>query len=89
MIGVAAALASVDDAGRRDLIGLAATAHITIIPAWLGIAAVLGFPEKTILTERILGFGLNVTVLIFGALAVYAVLRLLISRRVTTLSLRD
>lgn len=82
VIGVAAALASADDAGRRELIGLAATAHISIVPAWIGIAAVLGFPEKNTLIERVLGFGLNVTVLTVGAAAVFAVLRLQISRRI-------
>ncbi|MDX5423256.1 MAG: hypothetical protein LPK14_13445 [Hymenobacteraceae bacterium] len=32
-IGVAAALGAMDDAGRRELIGLAATAHISVYPA--------------------------------------------------------
>lgn len=58
-IGVAAALASPDDAGRGELIGLAATAHITILPASLGIALVFGMPDAALLRERALGFAVN------------------------------
>jgi hypothetical protein len=43
-VGVAAGLATVDDVGRHEMIGLAATAQIAIIPAWLGLCLVLGFP---------------------------------------------
>jgi hypothetical protein len=46
IIGIAAALAAADDAGRRELIGLAATAHITILPAWFGISLTLAFPKR-------------------------------------------
>lgn len=42
IIGAAAALGSIDDAGRRELIGLAATAHISIYPAWFGLQMVFG-----------------------------------------------
>lgn len=76
IIGVAAALASTDDAGRRELIGLAATAHITVLPAWFGICLVFGFPEGRILTERLMAFGINVSTLIFAAIAVFSFLRL-------------
>jgi hypothetical protein len=38
-VGVAAGLATVDDVGRREMIGLAATAQIAIIPAWLGVVS--------------------------------------------------
>jgi hypothetical protein len=43
-VGVAAALASIDDAGRREMIGLAAAGQIGLIPVWLGIVTVLGLP---------------------------------------------
>jgi hypothetical protein len=43
-IGIAAALAAIDDAGRRELIGLAAASQIGIIPTWFGAAAVVGLP---------------------------------------------
>src|SRR5439155_4657848 len=42
-VGIAAGLATADDVGRREMIGLAATAQIAIIPAWLGLCLVLGF----------------------------------------------
>lgn len=76
IIGIAAALASADDAGRRELIGLAATAHLTLIPAWFGINLVFGFPDKHQVMERGLAFGINVGALTLGALAVYWLLRL-------------
>lgn len=56
VIGIAAALASADDAGRRELIGLAASAHLTVLPAWLGIALVFGLPEAKTVSERLLSF---------------------------------
>lgn len=37
IVGLAAALASVDDSGRRELIGLAATAHLSVVPVWIGL----------------------------------------------------
>jgi hypothetical protein len=43
-VGVAAGLASIDDAGRREMIGLAAAGQIGLIPVWLGIVTVLGLP---------------------------------------------
>ncbi|HEV7700978.1 MAG TPA: hypothetical protein VGO43_12165 [Pyrinomonadaceae bacterium] len=45
-VGVAAALASEDDAGRRELIGLAAAAQIGMIPVMLGIGLVFGTPTS-------------------------------------------
>jgi len=43
-VGVGAGFANIDDAGQRQLIGLAATAQIAVIPVWFGICAVFGFP---------------------------------------------
>lgn len=42
-IGIAAGLAAVDDAGRRELIGLAATAHLSVYPVWFGLKIIYGF----------------------------------------------
>lgn len=42
-IGIAAGLGAVDDAGRRELIGLAATAHISVYPIWFGLKLIYGF----------------------------------------------
>lgn len=71
IIGIAAGLASIDDAGRRELIGLAATAHISILPAWFGISLVSGFPDTHTTIERCMAFAINVTTLILAAVAVY------------------
>lgn len=42
-IGIAAGLAAVDDGGRRELIGLAATAHLAVYPVWFGLKFIYGF----------------------------------------------
>ncbi|HEV7332693.1 MAG TPA: hypothetical protein VGN63_16760 [Flavisolibacter sp.] len=72
-IGVAAGLGSIDDAGRRELIGLAATAHISIYPAWLGLQVVFGEAGPHKITEHLLSFLINVVTLIFAAIITYAV----------------
>lgn len=76
VVGVAAALASADDAGRRELIGLAATAHITVLPAWLGAALVFGEADATTTSERALSFAISVVTLIGAATLTYGSLRL-------------
>jgi len=76
-VGVAAGLANIDDVGRRELIGLAATAQIAIIPVWFGICFVLGFPTTTAeseITNRALGFFLNVLTLVAASLLTYILL---------------
>jgi hypothetical protein len=45
-VGIAAGLASIDDAGRRELIGLAAASQVGITPAWLGVTFIFG-PSPT------------------------------------------
>lgn len=82
IVGAAAALASADDAGRRELIGLAATAHITVLPAWFGISLIFGFPEGHVFVERFMAFCINVAALTFGAFMVFCLLRLRIPAKV-------
>src|SRR5207244_1628323 len=41
-VGVAGALATGDDVGRREMIGLAATAQVAIIPVWFGLRVISG-----------------------------------------------
>jgi hypothetical protein len=76
-VGVAAVLASVDDAGRREVIGLAATAQVAIIPVWFGISFVFGFPSSVSEPplKRATTFLTNVATIIIAALVTYAVLR--------------
>jgi hypothetical protein len=77
VVGVAAGLATADDVGRREMIGLAATAQIAIIPAWFGLCLVLGFPaiETTSPLRRVFGLLLNVIAIVVAALATYAAIR--------------
>jgi hypothetical protein len=73
-VGIAAGLASVDDVGRREMIGLAATAQTSIIPAWFGICAAFGFPGTTSRNEIIARagtFAVNVVTIIVASLATY------------------
>jgi hypothetical protein len=77
IVGVAAGLATADDVGRREMIGLAATAQIAIVPTWLGLCVVLGFPlaDGAPPTRRLLGLGFNVLAIVIASLATYAAIR--------------
>jgi hypothetical protein len=73
-VGVAGVLANIDDVGRREMIGLAATAQIAIIPVWFGISLLFGFPPTTgesEISSRALAFAVNVLTIIVTSLAVY------------------
>jgi hypothetical protein len=76
-VGIAAGLANVDDVGRREMIGLAATAQIAIIPVWFGICFIFGFPattDQSEITNRALVFLVNVLTIIVASLATYILL---------------
>lgn len=76
-VGIGAGLANSDDVGRREFLGLAATAQMAIVPAWFGISLIFGFPNTTShdeIVSRALGFGLNVLTLIVASLATYVLL---------------
>jgi hypothetical protein len=73
-VGVAAGLANIDDVGRRELIGLAATAQIAILPVWFGVCFVLGFPATTSESELIsyaISFPVTILTIIIASLATY------------------
>lgn len=75
-VGIAAVLAAVDDAGRRELIGLAATSQIAIVPVWLGINFVFGFSptlSKEEIYSRAGGLVLNALMIIVASAAAYIV----------------
>jgi hypothetical protein len=76
-VGVAAGLADSDDVGTRQMIGLAATAQLAIIPVWFGICFVFGFPptmgQKEI-TARAVTFFINTVTVVCASLAVYILL---------------
>src|SRR2546421_3241996 len=77
-VGVAGGLATSDDVGRREMIGLAATAQVAIVPTWFGVCAVFGFPaaDSTPPKQRLLGLLVNIAGMIVAAIATYAVLRM-------------
>jgi hypothetical protein len=72
-IGIAAALGTLDDAGRKELIGLAAAAHISIYPAWFGLKTVFGMSGSYEAIDHLFAFLINLLVLIFSAGIVYAI----------------
>ena len=77
LVGMAAALADADDVGRREMIGLAATAQVALIPAWLGISLVIGFSQAVDPTpppQRLLTFAVIVAAIIVASLVTYALL---------------
>ncbi len=80
-VGVAAGLATADDVGRREMIGLAATAQVAILPVWFGICFVFGFPalEGTPPGRRALSFMLNVLTIVIASFVIYGILGMKLS----------
>ena len=78
VVGVAAGLATSDDVGRREMIGLAATAQVAIVPTWLGLTMVLGLPanEAVSAKQRALSLLINIGGIIVASFATYAALRM-------------
>jgi hypothetical protein len=60
VIGVAAGLASADNTGKRELIGLTISAQTAIFAAWFGISLVFGFPEMNKTLEHVASFFVNI-----------------------------
>jgi len=58
------------------MIGLAATAQVAIVPAWLGLCWVLGFPvlEPTPPFRRFVGLLLNIGIIVLASLFTYALI---------------
>ncbi len=77
-VGVAAALATVDDVGRREMIGLAASSQVAIIPVWFGVCLVFGFPavEKLPAGKRGISLVLNIVAIALASLVTYAAMRM-------------
>jgi hypothetical protein len=71
-IGVAAGLASADDAGRRYLVGVAAAVQYAVFPVWIGVCLVRGFPAPSVVAGRLGAFAINVATISAAAVAVYA-----------------
>lgn len=75
-VGVAAALATSDDVGRREMIGLAASSQVAIIPAWLGVSLVFGFPRTGTGSpaQRSLTFLINICAIVVTSLITYVII---------------
>ena len=75
-VGVAAGLATADDVGRREMIGLAATSQIAILPVWFGICFIFGFPTLNSMppTWRALSLLVNAANIVLASMVTYAVL---------------
>lgn len=68
-IGVAAGFATTDEAGNKELIGLAATAHVSVYPAWFGLKFIFGFDPSDKPWDFLLAYGVDVlTIIAFAAL---------------------
>ncbi|MBF9255714.1 hypothetical protein I2I11_20620 [Pontibacter sp. 172403-2] len=76
VIGIAAGLGAVDDAGRRELVGLAATAHISVYPAWFGLKLIYGFGAGEKWMDHLLTFGINISSLTLAAGITFAFMRM-------------
>ena len=73
-VGIAAGLSIIDDVARRELIGLAATAQIAIIPAWIGVCLAAGFPATVStgdITGRLVSFATNTLTIVVASIVVY------------------
>jgi hypothetical protein len=73
-IGAAGALATGDDVGRRELIGLATASQLGLFPVWLG--ATRFHASTALMLARLMGFCLSLTGLVVAASLTYVSLRL-------------
>jgi len=73
VVGVAAGLATADDAGHREMIGLAATSQIAVLAVWFGLIAIFGLaPEESdVLLQRGATLALNVATIVGAAAITY------------------
>jgi len=81
-VGVAGGLATGDDVGRREMIGLAATAQIAIIPVWFGLSFILGFADYVgdPPTKRLTALILNTIAIVMSSYATYAFLKMKLAK---------
>lgn len=71
VIGIAAGLASADNTGKREMIGLTISAQTAIFAAWFGISLVFGFPEVSKTIEHIASFFVNIMTITITASATF------------------
>ena len=76
VIGMAAGFGAADDAGRRELIGLAATAHISVYPAWFGLKFIFGFSHGDHPWEKLWIFGMDVLTIVVVSGLVFSLMKM-------------
>ncbi len=76
IIGGAAGFGAIDDAGRRELIGLAATAHLSVYPVWFGLKWVYGFEPADRPLESLGMFCMNTVLITAFAILVLKLMRM-------------
>ena len=78
VVGAAAGLALPDDAGRRELIGLATASQVALPSVWLGISLAFGGPASpdASVAGRALSLLLSLAVIVAAALVAYTLLGL-------------
>ena len=76
VIGAAAGFGSVDDAGRRELIGLAATAHLAVYPIWFGLKFIYGFKPEDKPWQSLGMFAMDTVVIMVCALIVLKLMKM-------------
>jgi hypothetical protein len=74
VVGLASGFATCDDAGERQLIGLAAASQIALVPVWFGLCFVLGPLLPQLAAERALSLALNIVAVVAFAALIYALL---------------
>ena len=75
-IGIAAGLAAVDDGGRRELIGLAATAHLAVYPIWFGLKFIYGFEPSDEPLHFLWVFFMDIFTITFFAAATFKIMQM-------------
>lgn len=76
VIGLAAGIAACDDAGRRELIGLAATAHLSIYPMWFGVKMISGFEATDEPSHFLLVFLMDAATICIASLFGYIIMQM-------------
>jgi hypothetical protein len=71
---IVGAVSDADDAGRRQLIAIAAAFPYARFPPWVGICLVKGFPESSVVLYRLGMFGASCVVMVVLAAMTYALL---------------
>ncbi|MBX3172418.1 MAG: hypothetical protein KF760_33750 [Candidatus Eremiobacteraeota bacterium] len=71
VVGVAAALGEIDDAGKRELIGLAAASQLALLPAWAALAGATGALPLSQAVAKFASVFLNAGTLLATAMLTY------------------